>query len=92
MTEDQLKKIKESIEEFISSACRASDTLSEAIYPVLDETYERWEQMKVNGVLPYEHDDEVYGVEKLQYFIDSVTDFGALYEAVHDIYSSLGIE
>ena len=92
MTEDQLKKIKESIEEFISSACRASDTLSEAIYPVLDETYERWEQMKVDGVLPYEHDDEVYGVGKLQYLIDSVTDFGALYEAVNDIYSSLGIE
>ena len=92
MTEDQLKKIKESVEEFISAVCRASDTLSDAIYPVLDETYERWEQMKVDGVLPYEHDDEVYGVGKLQYFIDSVTDFGALYEAVNDIYSSLGIK
>ena len=92
MTEDQLKKIKESVEEFISAVCRASDTLSDAIYPVLDETYERWEQMKVNGVLSSEHDDEVYGVGKLQYFIDSVTDFGALYEAVNDIYSSLGIK
>ena len=48
--------------------------------------------MKVNGVLSSEHDDEVYGVGKLQYFIDSVTDFGALYEAVNDIYSSLGIK
>lgn len=92
MTEYQLSRIKESIEEFISAVCRASDTLSDAIYPVLDDTYERWEQMKVDGVLPYEHDDEVYGVGKLQYFIDSVTDFGALYEAVNDIYSSLGIE
>ena len=92
MTEDQLKKIKESIEEFISAACRASDTLSDAIYPVLDETYERWEQMKVNGVLPAEYDDEVYGVGKLQNFMDSVTDFGPLYEAVNDIYSSLGIK
>lgn len=92
MTEEQLKKIKESVEEFISAVCRASDTLSDAIYPVLDETYERWEQMKVDGVLPSEHDDEVYGVGKLQYFIDSVTDFGALYEAVNDIYSSLEIK
>ena len=92
MTEEQLKKIKESVEEFISAMCRASDTLSDAIYPVLDETYERWEQMKVDGVLPAEHDDEVYGVGKLQYFIDSVTDFGALYEAVNDIYSSLEIK
>ena len=92
MTEDQLKKIKESIEEFISAVCRASDPLSDAIYPVLDETYERWEQMKVDGVLPAEYDDEVYGVGKLQDFMDSVTDFGPLHEAVHDIYSSLGIE
>ena len=92
MTEDQLKKIKESVEEFISAVCKASDTLSEALDPVLEETYERWEKLKVDGVLPYEHDDEVYGVEKLQNFMDSVTDFGPLYEAVHDIYSSLGIE
>lgn len=92
MTEDQLKKIKESVEEFISAVCRASDSLSDAIYPVLDDTYEKWEQMKVDGVLPSEHDDEVYGVGKLQYFMDSVTDFSLLYEAVHDIYSSLGIE
>ena len=92
MTEDQLKKIKESVEEFISAVCKASDTLSEALDPVLEETYERWEKMKADGVLSAEHDDEVYGVGKLQYFIDSVTDFGALYEAVHDIYSSLGIE
>ena len=92
MTEDQLKKIKESVEEFISAVCKASDTLSEALDPVLEETYERWENLKVDGVLSAEHDDEVYGVGKLQYFIDSVTDFGALYEAVNDIYSSLEIE
>lgn len=92
MTEDQLNKIKESVEEFISAVCRASDILSEALYPVLDETYERWDQMKVDGVLPAEYDDEVYGVGKLQYFMDSVTDFGPLYEAVHDIYSNLGIK
>lgn len=92
MTEGQLKKIKESVEEFISAVCRASDSLSDAIYPVLDDTYGKWEQMKVDGVLPAEYDDEVYGVGKLQYFMDSVTDFGPLYEAVHDIYSSLGIK
>ena len=92
MTEDQLKKIKESVEEFISAVCKASDTLSEALDPVLEETYERWEKLKVDGVLPSEYDDEAYGVGKLQYFMDSVTDFGPLYEAVHDIYSSLGIE
>ena len=92
MTEDQLKKIKESIEEFISAVCRASDPLSDAIYPILGAVYGRWDRMKVDGVLPAEYDDEVYGVGKLQNFMDSVTDFGPLYEAVHDIYSSLGIE
>lgn len=92
MTEDQLKKIKESVEEFISAVCKASDTLSEALDPVLEETYERWENLKVDGVLPSEYDDEAYGVGKLQDFMDSVTDFEPLYEAVHDLYSSLGIE
>ncbi len=92
MTEDQLKKIKKSVEEFISAVCKASDTLSEALDPVLEETYERWEKLKVDGVLPSEYDDEAYGVGKLQDFIDSVTDFEPLYEAVHDLYSSLEIE
>ena len=99
MTEDQLDKIKESVEALISAARRASGMLSDALLPMLEDIYGRWDDLKVDGVLPSEYDDEDYRVDKLQNlldsvtdFLDSVTDYGILYKAVNYIYSSLGIK
>ena len=99
MTEDQLNKIKESVEALMSAARRASGMLSDELLPMLDDICGRLDDLKVGGVLPSEYDDEDYGVDKLQNlldsvtdFLDSVTDYGILYKAANCIYSSLGIK
>lgn len=92
MTEDQLGKIKESVEALISAVRRASSMLSDALLPMLEDIYRRWDDLKVYGVLPSEYDDEAYGVDKLQNLLDSVTDYGILYKTANCIYSSLGIK
>ena len=99
MTEDQLDKIKESVEALISAVRRASGMLSDELLPMLEDIYGRWDDLKVDDVLHSEYDDEDCGVDKLQNlldsvtdFLDSVTDYGILYKAANYIYSSLGIK